>query len=244
MITRVRIITLYDFIGDRPEFRDPALPLTWRQRVFDLRHATGYFIPRFSRLSGISESIVKRIEYGTGDAERNGGRYSPTLNTIRKIRKMEAVFAKELAQYRSNSTFYDRLRSKPYKLKCITYDDGTVQEIRIPGGFRRTRFRPIDLTTRPDDLAALGGMDAYRNRSKATEWEIRRREREEWFKQFSKRTRRAWIEAEWVFPEPCATDTGPSDLTPAPLTGFGGSDGDWTQYEAYPRLELGRSANG
>lgn len=139
------------------------IALSWAERLDDLRHCTGFHLRRFSRLIKIDKRQILRILAHRTASERKGKPYFPTLVTIRKIRKFEEIFAVELAQYRSDRDAYDRLRSRRAKwVKVWREYDGEVRIAVFPG-YRNTNLPPIDLTQRPSDLAALGGMEAYRD---------------------------------------------------------------------------------
>lgn len=137
-----------------------SLLLSWPQRIDDLRHATGFPWRRFSRLIKLDKRALLRITQRPADQP-----YFPSLKTIRKIRFFEEIFAADLALYRSNRKRYDRLQyESPKRVERWVEYEGVKQVCRMPKRKRGRRLlSPIDLTQRPSDLAALGGMEAYRN---------------------------------------------------------------------------------
>ena len=141
----------------------PSL-LSWADRLSNLRHATGFPMRRFSRLIGIDKRDLIRIMQHKTRVELKGGTYFPALKTIRKIRKFEEIFAKDLALYRAHPRRYDRLQyDSPKRVTQWVEYEGNKEICRAPRKRRDVYLPPIDLTKRPSDLAALGGMEAYRD---------------------------------------------------------------------------------
>lgn len=137
---------------------DPVLR-TWCERAIDLRHALGYSIRKLARISGIRQTQINCLMSG----RERGRPYNPSIITIRKIQLMEKVFDLELSQYRSNPSKYDRLQWVANKnpKERLAYGGEGEYKAQHPKRLRR-RLPPVELPRRPEDLAALGGAEAFR----------------------------------------------------------------------------------
>ena len=150
-----------------PTTRDPNTVLTWADRINDLRHATGFVWLQFAKIFQMACRDLRRIaQHNSMSRTEPYKPYHPTLKTIRRIRFLEAMFAKELAQYRSDPDYYDRVQYRCGRRRVIDKFiplEGIRRVVVHSFPTRRNRpLRSIDLTARPDDLAALGGLEAIR----------------------------------------------------------------------------------
>lgn len=126
---------------------------TWRERILDLRHATGLMAGELYALTRIDN--IRHIE------RRSRLTYRPTVQTILAIRKMEAVFKEELVVYLHKPhgllryREYRHYRLLPFGGYCANLPGHGLLESRATVTFQGRAFRDI---AEMDDVEAIRAL--------------------------------------------------------------------------------------
>lgn len=144
-------------IPRRPSGKIDAATRNWAERVFDLRHATGWTRPQLGRLIRLVPGNIADIE----SRAESGESYYPSLDTIRNIRRVEDEYAWALREYREDPGRRDRLPFVVYRVvRSIKLDptadrnSWSLMRVRV----KKRRRRPVKYPAAPrrtDDLAPL-----------------------------------------------------------------------------------------
>lgn len=82
---------------------------TWAERLIDLSHAIGVSIYAICDMLGIGKAFVQALYQDLKNPAGFAHLYRPRLDTIRRIRQLEDMYAYHLARYRADPDFYNRL---------------------------------------------------------------------------------------------------------------------------------------
>lgn len=113
----------------------------WGRRILDIRGALGWSQDDFCRVSGFDYKILRTLERG------HRRKYYPRLVTIKRVRLVEAAYAEELAQFRSDRTKWWRLNG--------------YRNPNPHGHYTRPGRPKIIYPRDPAYIEALGGMAVF-----------------------------------------------------------------------------------
>lgn len=138
---------------DRPYTQRPKPPRLyekkkgispWGERILFIRRVTGWTQRQLAVISGICYFTIGHLESGWLNP------YHPTLKTIKKIRLIEAAYANEIKQYKTDPYHFERLTSRrAVWVNCW------------PQRHRLAHLDPLGPPRDPAYVEALGGLATF-----------------------------------------------------------------------------------
>ena len=125
---------------------DANLTIPWSKRIQYLRWAIRYTKSGFSMLLGIGQGAVNGIIRGN----------RPTLYQVRRIRLLERIFADDIENFKREVRKWRAVKHAKLERDEIVYDAYNGTLTRTVTHYHGRAIIP----TRPEDIKALGGMEA------------------------------------------------------------------------------------